>query len=79
MFIYDDDAIPIGAHLSLPPTELRSSRFIAPDEIDTVAIPRLANRLRAAVRARSGNTVSELDNGIPTDTRSGGPPSQPFG
>ena len=79
MFIYDGGVIPVGAHLSLPPTELRSFRFIAPDEIDTVAIPRLANRLRAAVRARSGNTVIELDNGIPTDTLSGGPPSQPFG
>ncbi|MDQ2740666.1 MAG: NUDIX hydrolase [Actinomycetota bacterium] len=66
MFIYEGGVIPAGTRLKLPPAELRSCRFVAPDELDTITVPRLANRLRAALRARARDTVVELVDGIPT-------------
>ncbi len=64
MFIYDGGVLPAGMALTLPSAELRSYRFVASSDLETLAVPRLANRLRSALQARSEGTVIELDNGV---------------
>ncbi len=64
MFIYDGGVLPAGMALTLPSAELRSYRFVASSDLETLAVPRLANRLRCALQARSEGTVIELDNGV---------------
>lgn len=66
MFIYDGGILSADAPLRLPADELRSYRFFAVDELDAVTVPRLARRLRYALRARAEERVFELANGTPT-------------
>lgn len=66
MFIYDGGTLPSDIPLTLPAAELRGYRFVSPSELDAIAVPRLANRLRVALHARSRGTLIELDDGLPT-------------
>ena len=66
MFTYEGGELPAGVSMKLPAAELRSYQFVAAEELDTITVPRLANRLRAALRARATGTVVELVDGIPT-------------
>jgi len=63
MCIYDGGVLSADAVLSLPAAELRSYRFIPPLELDDVTVPRLANRLQVALRARADGHLAELENG----------------
>ncbi len=65
MFVYDGGVLPADVELALPIGELRSYRFLAPADLDAVAVPRLANRLRIALQARAQGRLIELDNGVP--------------
>lgn len=65
MFIYDAGTLPHDVQLTLPAAELRSYRFVTQSDLDAVTSPRLANRLREALRARSEGTMIELHNGDP--------------
>lgn len=65
MFIYDGGTLPQDVELNLPAVELRSYRFAAASDLDAPTSPRLANRLRVALRARSEGTLIELHNGVP--------------
>ena len=65
MFIYDGGVLPAVDVITLPPDELRSHRFCDPTELDVVAVPRLARRLRYALQARAESRVIELVAGTP--------------
>lgn len=63
MFLYDAGRLPSSIELSLPPSELRSCRFVPEADLDELVVERLARRLRAALVARHDGTVVELVNG----------------
>ena len=65
MLVYDGGSLAADADVRLPPAELRSHRFVSPDELDELMGARLANRLRHALVARRTGTVIELENGYP--------------
>ncbi len=65
MFIYDGGTLPQDVPLTLPAAELHSYRFVAASDLDAITSPRLANRLRVALRARTEGTLIELHNGVP--------------
>jgi 8-oxo-dGTP pyrophosphatase MutT (NUDIX family) len=66
MFVFDGGVLPDLDAVSLQAEELASARFVDPAQLDTVTVPRLVRRVRAALRAlESGQTV-ELEHG--TDT-----------
>ena len=64
MFLYDGGTLPHDVELTLPAAELRSYRFVAPSDLDAITSPRLANRLRVALRARSEGSLIELHDGV---------------
>jgi ADP-ribose pyrophosphatase YjhB (NUDIX family) len=66
MFLYDGGVLGDGAAITLPAEELRSYRFVEPDDLGDVAIERLARRLRFALAARRDGTTIELVEGQPT-------------
>ncbi|RAG80625.1 ATP/GTP-binding protein [Streptacidiphilus pinicola] len=53
------------AALALPPAELRSWRFVPPEEWDAHLAPNKASRLRAALAARRAGHVAYLEAGHP--------------
>ena len=63
MFVYDVGTLDDSSELVKPPAEVRALRFIDPDVLDTVTIPRLANRLRQAIRARKLEVLVECIQG----------------
>lgn len=67
MFVYDGGTLDSTAELVLPEDELRSSRFVALEELDALTTERLARRVRFALEARAKNAVIELANGAPRD------------
>lgn len=64
MFVYDGGILPQDVPLTLPAAELHSYRFVAASDLDDITSPRLANRLRVALRARTEGTLIELHNGV---------------
>jgi len=71
MFIYDGGVLSQDVELTLPAAELRRYRFVAPLDLDAITSPRLATRLRAALRARTEETMIELHNGVPVSGPAG--------
>ena len=67
MFVYDGGVVPDGTALVLPPAELRSYRFIAPDRLGEFTDERLARRIRFALMALSEDSTVELTNGVCAD------------
>jgi 8-oxo-dGTP diphosphatase len=64
MFVYDGGVVPDGTQLVLPPDELRSHRFVAPDRVGEFTIERLARRIRFALLALDEASTIELVNGV---------------
>ena len=63
MFQYDGGVIDDPATIQLQASELKSYRFIHPDNLEEVATERLAKRLRAAIIARETDRTIEMVNG----------------
>ena len=64
MFVYDGGLI---ATEELPPrspdSEVRALVYVEPADLDSVTIPRLANRVRSALAARDDDAVHEIVDG----------------
>lgn len=63
MFVYDGGTLDYSGVLVTPPREISAVRFIDCDALDTVTIPRIANRLRQAIRARKLGILAECVQG----------------
>jgi len=63
MFLYDGGVLSDPSRIRLSAEELASFRFVAATEMDEVAVPRLARRLRHALAARAQGSTIELANG----------------
>ncbi|MGC4105145.1 MAG: NUDIX hydrolase [Thermomicrobiales bacterium] len=63
MFVYDGGVLTDPATITLQPDELRSFRFLPPEELGQVLNPRLASRMLAALRARREGILIERHNG----------------
>lgn len=64
MFVYDGGTIADPATIVLQESELRSFRFLAPGDLEIVMKPRLASRMREALRARHEGILIERHDGI---------------
>jgi 8-oxo-dGTP diphosphatase len=67
LFVFEGgtlDAAQLAA-ISLQAEELASYALIAPEEVESRLIPRLARRVRAALIARTTGTTMYLEHGIP--------------
>ena len=53
--------------IELPPHELESWAFIAPEELFVMMEPRLSRRVTAALGAREAGATWYLENGVPID------------
>jgi 8-oxo-dGTP diphosphatase len=64
MFVYDGGSIALE-RLTQPTNnpEVRALAFVNPTDLDCVTIPRLANRIRSALAARTDGTVNEAVDG----------------
>ena len=65
MFVYDGGTMADLSSVCLPAEELRSCRFIEEVELDSLTAPRLARRVRCALKALSSGRFIELSNGLP--------------
>lgn len=63
MAVYDGGVLPIEAVLVLPAGELASCAFVAEADLDRLLAPRLARRVRAALRALDEGRLVELEDG----------------
>ncbi|MGC4190888.1 MAG: NUDIX hydrolase [Thermomicrobiales bacterium] len=63
MFVYDGGLLTDAATITLQPDELRSFRFLPADDLESVLNPRLAGRMREALRARHEGILIERNNG----------------
>jgi ADP-ribose pyrophosphatase YjhB (NUDIX family) len=63
MFVYDGGMLTDPATIILQATELRSFRFLPTDDLETVLSPRMASRMREALRARHEGILIERHNG----------------
>jgi hypothetical protein len=63
MAVYDGGTLPAGAMLALPSDELASYAFVPEDDLDGFLVPRLARRVRAALRAQDDGRLVELEDG----------------
>lgn len=63
MFVYDLGTLHNTTALYPAPDELRSYAFVHPGELDSITSTRLAGRVRAALKARTEDTMIELVNG----------------
>ncbi len=63
MFIYDGGVLPEVAQFRLPADELKSYRFVEPDELDDLMAPRGARRAKAALQAVAEARLVELEHG----------------
>ncbi|GAA4437063.1 hypothetical protein GCM10023148_43730 [Actinokineospora soli] len=66
LFIFDGGRLnPAQTHFTLQESEIRSTRFVTPDEFDTRCAPRLARRLHAALAASLAGDTRYLEHGHP--------------
>lgn len=66
MFVYDGGVVDETVCRSVPPgAEGRGVILVEPAELGEATIPRLANRIRAALSARERACVVEAVNGLP--------------
>lgn len=66
MFVYDGGTIaPEDLAHRGPDREVNAVVFVEPAVLDSVTIPRLANRLRGALAARDGRSLHEVVDGTP--------------
>lgn len=66
MFVYDGGVLaPDHLPARVPDAEVRALVYVDPVDLDSVTIPRLANRVRHAIEARRGSVVRELVHGRP--------------
>jgi 8-oxo-dGTP diphosphatase len=63
MFVYDGGVLADPSTITLQESELRGFRFLPPAELETVLNPRLASRMREALRARHEGILIERQNG----------------
>lgn len=63
MFVYDGGVLTDPATIVLQASELRSFRFLPPDDLKSVLKPRLASRMVDALRARHEGILIERQNG----------------
>lgn len=64
MFLYDGGVLN-GEGISLASDELRSYAFVAPDDLDSHLVERLARRLRAGLQAIDEGRLVEMEHGVP--------------
>ena len=64
MFVFAGE-LPDPDAIVLPPAELRSWAWSSPDEVEARLSPRLARRVRAALRARETGRTAYLESGEP--------------
>ncbi|MBZ9637924.1 NUDIX hydrolase [Streptomyces sp. PSKA30] len=70
LYVFDGGTLPRGLQerIRLETSEIRAYAYYSLDEVDTLTIPRLARRIRAAAAARQAGRVSYLEHGEePTD------------
>ena len=65
MFVYDGGVIRDGSSIRLPADELRSFRFVEPDEVGEITSERIARRVKLALEALTIGQFVELANGVP--------------
>ncbi|MDT7571618.1 MAG: hypothetical protein QOE05_1792 [Actinomycetota bacterium] len=75
MFIYDGGVL-TDRRIQLPEDELSSYAFVSGDDLETVMVPRLARRVRAALKAVAEDTLVELEHGMQVEAV---PPARPDG
>lgn len=65
LYVFDGGVLPTNrrAEIRLQDTELRAYDFYQPSELGGLTIPRLARRIRAAVKAREEGRTSYLEDG----------------
>lgn len=63
MFVYDGGILRDPSLIRLQQTELRSFRFVAPNELDPLVSARLAHRIRCALDARARGDTAEIIDG----------------
>lgn len=64
MFVYDGGTISDPSTITLQESELRSFRFLPPADLEIVLNPRLASRMREALRARNEGILIERHDGL---------------
>ncbi|MDQ3096719.1 MAG: NUDIX hydrolase [Chloroflexota bacterium] len=64
MYIYDGGVVSDPGTIRIAADEIRSFRFVQPDDLHALMTAKLARRLAAALRARAGGIVVELENGV---------------
>ena len=69
MFVYDGGILREPDAIRLPSNELASFRFVEPAAMDALMAPRLARRMRAALRALADGNLIELENGMAVGAR----------
>lgn len=65
MFVYDGGILRDGSSIRLPAEELRSFRFVEPDELSQMTSERIARRVRFAFEALTTGQFIEMTNGAP--------------
>ena len=65
MFVYDGGVIRDASTIRLPADELRSFRFVEPDELGDITSERIARRVKLAFDALTTGRFVELANGVP--------------
>jgi 8-oxo-dGTP pyrophosphatase MutT (NUDIX family) len=65
MHVYDGGELPVDVVLVLPAEELASYAFVPEPDLDDHLVPRLARRVRAALRALEEGRLVELERGEP--------------
>lgn len=70
MFVYDGGMLSDPSVIRLQTAELRSFRFVEPDELERFVSPRLAHRIRCAIDARMHGGTAEIIAGelVPTES-----------
>lgn len=63
MFIYDGGTLPDTSGFRLGEAEIEAARFVDAHELPTLMTPKLARRVAAAIQARAGGGVVELEDG----------------
>lgn len=73
LFIFDGGVLPPSTRLTLQPTEINSTAYVTPDELDTRCASRLARRVHAALAALAAGDTRYLEHGLMPE-QAGPPP-----